>query len=118
MAETAERALDLEAEAAARGLPSPVYLFASFAYAYSPETDSGVLVSNLMPADPDAVALAAELAQGVVDGTRARRPAFRPDLPTAEAFLSTRPWRDGRRRAILELSDNHVRRGSRQGRGS
>ncbi|RUV56898.1 M81 family peptidase, partial [Mesorhizobium sp. M5C.F.Ca.IN.020.29.1.1] len=112
MTEIETLALDLEAQAAALGLPVVVYPFASFAYADSPETDSGVLVSNLMPANPEAAALAAEFARRVVDGMRARGPAFRPDLPTAEAFLSTRPWRDGRRWAILEPSDNPMSGGA------
>ncbi|WP_322883532.1 M81 family metallopeptidase (plasmid) [Sinorhizobium medicae] len=112
MTEIEALALDLEAEAAAQGLPVSVYPFASFAYADNPETDSGVLVSNLTPGDPNATALTAEFTRSMIEKMRACAPAFRPDLPTAAEFLSARPWQDGRRWAILEPSDNPMSGGA------
>jgi len=112
MAEIEALALALEGEAAAKGVPITAYPFASFAYADSPETNSGVMVTNLTPEDGAAVAMAAEIAERMVAEMRNRRAAFIPNLPTADAFLATRPWADGRRWAILEPSDNPMSGGS------
>lgn len=112
MAEIEALALALEREAAAKGLPIAVYPFASFAYADSPEANSGVMVTNLAPDDAAAAAEAAEIAGRMVAEMRKRRAAFIPDLPTAEAFMATRPWADGRRWAILEPSDNPMSGGA------
>ena len=106
MTEIEVLAVSFEAAAAAQGLPIAVNPFASFAYADSPETNSGVLVTNLDPANSVAREMAAAIAARMVEEMRSRRRAFRPDLPEAAAFLAGRPWADGRRWAILEPSDN------------
>lgn len=112
MTEIEDMAMKREAEARAEGLPIAVYPFASFAYADSPETNSGVMVTNLAPSDPVAAATAAEIAERMVEEMRSRRAAFLPVLPSAAAFLATRPWSDGRRWAILEPSDNPMSGGA------
>ncbi len=112
MTEIEALALAEESAAAARGLPIAVYPFGSFAYADSPDTDSGVLVTNLAPADAAAGRAAEESAGRMVAEMRRRRAAFIPDLPGAEAFLASQPWRDGRRWAILEPSDNPMSGGA------
>lgn len=112
MTEIEDLARTEEAASEARGRPLAIYPFASFAYADSPETDSGVLVTTLTAGNPAAVALAEEAARRMVAGMRARRAGFRPELPTAAAFLAARPWRDGRRWAILEPSDNPMSGGA------
>ncbi len=112
MTEIEALAVSFEAVAAEQGLPVAVNPFASFAYADSPETNSGVLVTNLAPANPAACEMAAAIAAQMVEEMRARRRAFRPNLPEAAAFLATRPWADGRRWAILEPSDNPMSGGA------
>ncbi|WP_127902928.1 M81 family metallopeptidase [Solirhodobacter olei] len=112
MTEIEALALAEESKAAAHGVPISVYPFASFAYADSPETDSGVLVTNLAPMDADACRMADASARRLVSDMRRLSGDFVPDLPTAEAFLATRPWRDGRRWAILEPSDNPMSGGA------
>ncbi|MAS11951.1 MAG: MlrC family protein 10 [Nitratireductor sp.] len=99
--------LDIENEARAAGIKIggkslfPVaYPFASFAYADIPQANAGVLVTCEDKYQGQALA---DHVAGYMRGTQAR---FQPDLPSAEAVLSGRPWADGNRVAILEPADN------------
>lgn len=112
MAEIEEIAVTLQIKAADENLPIAVYPYASFAYADSPETNSGVMVTNLAPENATANARAAQIAMQMVAQMRVRRLDFQPSLPSAAEFLATRPWTDGRRWAILEPSDNPMSGGA------
>ncbi len=80
-----------------------VYPYASFAYADTPATDSGVLTTAI---GGDAAAAASGAAQQVVARMRSERGRFRPALEAAESVLAARPWAKARRVAVLEPSDN------------
>lgn len=112
MTEIEDLARAMEAEHAAAGQPLAIYPYASFAYADVPATDSGVMVSTLSPDDPASATAARDAARRMVAEMRARKARFRPDLPEADAFLQGAPWRDGRRWAILEPSDNPMSGGN------
>ena len=112
MTEIEEIAVSLQAKAEDENLPIAIYPYASFAYADSSETNSGVMVTNLAPENAQANARALEIAKQMVAEMRDRRLAFQPSLPSADEFLATRPWADGRRWAILEPSDNPMSGGA------
>ncbi len=99
MAEAEALALALEAEAPAETLLA-VYPYGSFAYADVESADAGAVATAT---DPGTAAAAAEALAGFLFSKRA---AFKPDLPSADAFLASKPWQDGRRLAVLEPSDN------------
>ncbi len=112
MTEIEDLAQRLEAEQVGAGQPLAIYPYASFAYADVAAANSGVMVSTAAPGDPAAVEAAQGAANHMVDEMRARAPRFRPDLPAAAALLAEAPWRDGRRWAILEPSDNPMSGGN------
>lgn len=108
MTQIEDLARAMEAERARTGPPLMIYPYASFAYADVAAANSGVMVSTL---STDAGA-AQRAGEAMVRDMRARAPRFRPDLPTAKALLAQAPWRDGRRWAILEPSDNPMSGGN------
>ncbi|AKI01905.1 hypothetical protein IMCC20628_03212 [Hoeflea sp. IMCC20628] len=112
MAEIEDLAQRLEIEQASAGHPLAIYPYASFAYADVAAANSGVMVSMNTHDDPAALQAAQGVARRVVDEMLARKARFRPDLPSAKSLLAQAPWRDGRRWAILEPSDNPMSGGN------
>lgn len=112
MTEIEDLAQELEAAQVSAGQPLAIYPYGSFAYADVPAANSGVMVSTTRPEDPAAAEAAQNAAARMVAEMRARAPRFRPVLPSAEAALREAPWRDGRRWAILEPSDNPMSGGN------
>jgi microcystin degradation protein MlrC len=108
MTEIEALARAMEVDHAAAGTPLAIYPYGSFAYADVPAGNSGVMVSSA----PHQSASAQRAARAMVSEMRARAPRFRPDLQTAAELLAQAPWRDGRRWAILESSDNPMSGGN------
>ncbi|MCZ4354246.1 M81 family metallopeptidase [Roseovarius aestuarii] len=108
MTEIEDLARSMETEQASAGTAMAIYPYASFAYADVPAGNSGVMVS--VAANDGGAAQTA--ANTMVAEMRARAPRFRPDLQTAANLLAQAPWRDGRRWAILEPSDNPMSGGN------
>lgn len=106
MTEIENRAVEMEAAHASGATPLAIYPYASFAYADVPATNSGVMVSTTVHREPATVQVAQAAASQMVTEMRALAHRFRPDLPNALSLLTKAPWRDGRRWAILEPSDN------------
>ncbi len=99
------------AQAAEAASPLAIYPYASFGYADVPAANSGVMVSALVQ-DKVMMQAAEEAADRMISEMLARKAQFRPDLPSAAHLLGEAPWRDGRRWAILEPSDNPMSGGN------
>ncbi|MCF3595918.1 M81 family metallopeptidase [Rhodobacteraceae bacterium LMO-12] len=112
MTEIEDLACQMEAEQIGAGQPLAIYPYGSFAYADVPAANSGVMVSTTRAEISAAVEAAQSAADRMVAEMRARAPRFRPELAAAETLLKEVPWRDGRRWAILEPSDNPMSGGN------